>query len=57
LVLIGSLLIGDALLWYIPLVEHDNEILEDYERFEEAFRACFDDPDCLRVAANKAIVR
>jgi hypothetical protein len=51
--LIGSLLIGDALLWYTPLPEQDNEILEDYESFEEAFRACFDDPDRERVAANK----
>ena len=54
--LIGSLLIGDALLWYIPLAEHDNEILEDFERFEEAFRACFDDPDRERVAANKLVM-
>jgi hypothetical protein len=51
--LIGPLLIGDALLWYTPLVEQDNEILEDYESFEEALRACFDDPDHERVATNK----
>ncbi len=51
--LVGSLLIGDALLWYIPLAEQDSEILEDYESFEKAFRDFFDNPDREHVAANK----
>jgi hypothetical protein len=55
--LIGSLIIGDALLCCISLAEHDNEILVDYERFEEIFKACFDDLNRERVVANKLVMR
>lgn len=49
---IVSLLKGSALDWASPLLEKDNDVMNDFDKFLHEFRRVFDDPDRKRTAEN-----
>ena len=51
--LVGSLLSDDALKWFNPLFEKNDEILNNFETFVAALLARFDDPARAATAARK----
>ncbi|KAH7438250.1 hypothetical protein KP509_04G007400 [Ceratopteris richardii] len=50
---IGTLLYGQALSWFAPILEKDMAILHDYEGFLRELIATFGDADMSRVAETK----
>ncbi|KAH7432751.1 hypothetical protein KP509_07G038000 [Ceratopteris richardii] len=50
---IGTLLYGQALSWFAPILEKDMAILHDYEEFLGELIATFGDADTSRVAETK----
>ncbi|CAG8623952.1 17148_t:CDS:2, partial [Racocetra persica] len=51
--LLGSLLIGPALFWFVPLLERNSPVLEDFETLIAEFEIIFGDADKARTASNK----
>ncbi|KAH7439596.1 hypothetical protein KP509_04G068000 [Ceratopteris richardii] len=50
---IGTLLYGQALSWFAPILEKNMTVLQDYEGFLREFSATFGDADTSRVAETK----
>ena len=51
--LIGSLMTGEAAMWFTPLVESRSPLFYDYEQFMYAMDAWFRDPDAYQGAVNR----
>jgi hypothetical protein len=51
--LVGSLLKGDALVWFSPIFERNDPALANFESFVTLLRGRFDDPNRQRTAAAR----
>ena len=51
--LVGTLLTGEALLWFVPLFEEQSPILNNFETFLEAFAEAFGEHDKAHWATTK----
>ncbi|WP_181462980.1 DUF4939 domain-containing protein, partial [Bacillus sp. SRB_8] len=51
--LVGDLLTGNALLWFSPIFERRDPLLQDFVRFIDALRARFEDPNKAVTAARR----
>jgi len=50
---IGTLLIGTAAAWFVPILETSSPLLQDFNAFMAEFEAVFGDSDKARTSANK----
>ncbi|CAG8593375.1 22784_t:CDS:1, partial [Cetraspora pellucida] len=51
--LLGSLLAGPALAWFVPLLEKELALLNNFDSFIREFEAIFGDSDKIRIATNR----
>ena len=50
--LVGTLLSGTTLAWFVPLLEQESPLLNNFEEFISKFKACFGDTDNVTMAIN-----
>ena len=48
--LVGTLLSGTTLAWFLPLLEKGSPLLNNFEFINAEFRACFGDIDSVRTS-------